>query len=291
MLPIVENIKKKIYTIRGKQVMLDSDLAELFGTETKYINRALKRNPDRFPSDFAFVLTEKEWQDLRFQIGTLEISSGRGKFRKYLPFVFTEQGVAMLSSVLQTDVAIEVSIQIIRAFIVMRKTFGYLHGLLQRMELVELKQLETDTKLENVFKALEKDIPIKQGIFFEGQLFDAHIFVSKLIKKARNSLIVIDNYINEETLLLLSKRQKKVKCVIHTRINPVLISDLEKHNKQYPIISIVDNRGSHDRFLTIDHKELYHLGASLKDLGNKCFAFSRMDNLIKEIQHNLIEGG
>jgi phage regulator Rha-like protein len=139
--------------------MLDSDLAELFGTETKYINRSLKRNPDRFPSDFAFVLTEKEWQDLRFQIGTLEIDSGRGKFRKYLPFAFTERGVAMLSAVLQTDVAIEISIQIIRAFIAMRKTFGYLHGLLQRMDLIELKQLHTDTKLEKVLNALKKDFP------------------------------------------------------------------------------------------------------------------------------------
>ena len=287
----LQNIESKIHSIRGRQVMLDSDLATLYQTETKFINRAVKRNPERFPSDFVFILTEKEWQDLRFQNGTLKEISGRGKHRKYLPLVFTEQGVAMLSAVLQTEIAVRVSIQIIQAFVAMRKSISHLQGLLQRIDGIEWKQLQTDKTLEKILLALEKDLPKKQGVFFEGQLFDAHVFVSEIIKKAKRSIIIIDNYVNEETLLLLSKRQSKVQCVIHTRIHPALKSDLIKHNKQYPAITLHNNKGSHDRFLIIDDIELYHFGASLKDLGKKCFAFSRMDDFLKDVQLHLVKPG
>jgi len=217
----INQIENKIYTIRGVQVMLDSDLAEMYQVETKRINEQVKRNEKRFPNGFMFQLNQREWDDLKSQIATsssnLHLKSqiattkmNHGGRRK-LPYVFTEQGVSMLSAVLTSDTAIEVSIQIIQAFVTMRKTLGQLQGVLQRLEGVELKQLQTDSKLEQVLKALEKDLPPKQGIFFEGQLFDAHIFASDLIKQATKSLILVDNYVDETTLLLLSKRKKRRK--------------------------------------------------------------------------------
>jgi len=283
----ISQIENKIYTIRGLQVMLDSDLAVMYQVELRVLNQAVKRNSERFPENFCFQLTDAEWQSLRSQFVTLE--TGKGKHRKYLPYVFTEQGVSMLSAVLRSDIAVKVSIQIMQAFVAMRKTLGQLHGVIQRLEGVELKQLQTDTKLEQVLKALEKDITPKQGIFFEGQLFDAHVFVSDLIKKASKSLVVIDNYVDESTLLLLSKRKKKVSCTVYTRINAALKKDLEKHNQQYPAINLVENRSSHDRFIILDNTHLYHIGASLKDLGNKCFAFSRMDDVLPELTTKLLK--
>jgi hypothetical protein len=284
---ILAHIEHKIYTIRGVQVMLDSDLADLYHTETKFINRAVKRNSNRFPSDFAFHLTHEEWDSLRCQFGTLK-KVGRGQHRKFIPIVFTEQGVAMLSAVLSSDIAIEVSVHIMQAFVAMRKTLGSLQGLIQRLETVELKQLNTDVALEKVFKALETDYTPQQGIFFEGQLFDAYVFVSQLIKQAKKRIILVDNYIDENTLMLLSKRRKNVQCVIYAKPNPHLKKDLEKHNRQYAPIQWIENKGSHDRFLILDDKQLYHIGASLKDLGKSCFAFSRMDDLLIAIKHSLL---
>lgn len=282
----ISKIEKSIFTIRGLQVMLDSDLAEMYQTETKYINRAVNRNLSRFPEAFAFELTQDEWTNLKFQIGT---SSAQHGGRRKLPTVFTEQGVSMLSAVLNTEVAIMVSIQIIQAFVAMRKTLGQLQGVIQRLEGVEIKQLQTDSKLEQVLKALEKNQPAKQGIFYEGQLFDAHVFACDLIKEASKTLVIIDNYVDESTLLLLSKRKKQVSCTVHTRINATLKKDLEKYNQQYPAIDLVENRSSHDRFIVIDNTQLYHIGASLKDLGNKCFAFSRMDEVLPELTSKLLK--
>ena len=190
----LQNIESKIYSIRGIQVMLDSDLALLYQTETKFINRAVKRNPERFPEAFAFTLTEKEWSNLRFQFGTSSLQHGG---RRTLPVVFTEQGVAMLSAVLQTEIAIHVSIQIIQAFVAMRKSMSHLQGLLQRIDGIEWKQLQTDKTLEKILQALEKDLPKSKGIFFEGQLFDAHVFVSDVIRKSKRTIVLIDNYVNE----------------------------------------------------------------------------------------------
>lgn len=221
----LSHIENKIFTIRGVQVMLDSDLAEMYRTETKYINRAVSRNPSRFLEDFAFELTEKEWTALKFQIGTLKIKAGRGEHRKYLPTVFTEQGVSMLSAVLNTDVAVQVCIQIMQAFVAMRKTLGQLHGVIQRLEGLERKQWQTDSQLEQVLNALEKYQKPHQGIFFEGQLFDAHVFVSDLIKQASKSVVLVDNYVDETTLLLLSKRKKQVACTVYTRIHAALAKD------------------------------------------------------------------
>ncbi|MBN1768710.1 MAG: ORF6N domain-containing protein [Prolixibacteraceae bacterium] len=279
---VKNNIENKIHIVRGVQVMLDSDLAELYNTETKFINRAVKRNPNRFPAEFMFQLTEQEWQDLKFQSGTS--SEGHGG-RRFLPNVFTEQGIAMLSAVLHTDIAINVSIQIMKAFISMRKSLAQLHGLLSRMEGIELKQHNTDKKIEQIFEVLNKDLAPKQGVFFEGQLFDAHVFVINLIKTAKTSILLIDNYVDENTLLMLTKRNKDVQCQVLTRISDSLKKDLLKHNKQYPPIDLIENKGFHDRFLILDNEQLFHFGASLKDVGKKCFAFSRMDNLLAEIKN------
>ena len=218
-------------------------------------------------------------------------SSEKHGGRRYLPFAFTEQGVAMLSAILRSEIAVKVSIQIMQAFVALRKTLGNLHGVIQRLEGVELKQLQTDSKLEQIFKALDKDTTPKQGIFFEGQLFDAHVFASDLVKKAKKSIILLDNYVDESTLLLHSKRKKVVSCTVHTRIKPVLHKDLEKHNKQYEPIALVENKSSHDRFLILDDEELYHIGAFLKDLGYKCFAFSRMDDLLRDVKLKLLKDG
>lgn len=283
---VKSNIENKIHLIRGVQAMLDSDLAELYNTETKFINRAAKRNSSRFPAEFMFQLTEQEWQNLRFQSGTS--NDGHGG-RRFLPSVFTEQGIAMLSAVLHTDIAINASIQIMKAFIAMRKSFAQLHGLLNRIESVELKQINTDKKIEQIFEVINKDIVPKQGFFFEGQLFDAHVFVINLIKTAKVAIMLIDNYVDENTLLMLTKRNKGVQCKILTRISDSLKKDHVKHNKQYQPIDLIENNGTHDRFLILDDKQLFHFGASLKDVGKKCFAFSQMDNLLAEIQTNLVK--
>ena len=208
---------------------------------------------------------------------------------RYSPYVFTEQGVAMLSGVLKSDTAVKVSIQIMNAFVEMRKLVLGNAGLFQRLDKIELKQLETDQKFEQVFKALEsREKAPDKGIFFEGQLFDAYVFVAKLIKKARTNIVLVDNYLDESVLMLLAKRNKDVSATIYTKqINPSLQLDLIKHNKQYPEIEIKTIIHTHDRFLLLDHKELYHIGASIKDLGKKWFAFSRMDDFAPEILNRI----
>ena len=280
------HIEHKIYTIRGMQVMLDSDLATLYQVETKVLNQAVKRNIERFPEKFRFQLNKTELAHSRSQIVTL--NNTRGHNIKYLPFAFTEQGVAMLSAVLKSNTAIQISIQIMDAFIALRKTIHTLNPVLQRLDTLELKQLNTDATLEKVFKALEADFVPKQGIFFEGQLFDAYVFVSQLIKRATKRIILFDHYVDENTLMLLSKRRKNVQCIIYAKPNPHLQKDLEKHNRQYAPIEWIENKGSHDRFLILDDIQLYHIGASLKDLGKSCFAFSRMDELLIAIKHSLL---
>ena len=293
-------IENRIYTVRGVQVMLDRDLAAMYHVETKVLNQAVKRNLDRFPESFRFQLTADELHVLKSKTVSMEtgkpgsrsqtvtLNLGRGHNVKYMPFVFTEQGVSMLSAVLHTPAAIQVSIQIMQAFVAMRKTLNNLHDIIQRLEGVEIRQWQTDSKLEQVLLALEKGDTPRQGIFFEGQLFDAHVFVSDLIRQADKRIVLVDNYADDTTLLLLSKRKNGVSCTLHTRLSPALQKDLEKHNLQYSAVEVVLNNSSHDRFLIIDDTRLYHIGASLKDLGRKCFAFSRMDDLLPEIQAKLL---
>jgi phage regulator Rha-like protein len=287
----IQNIESIIFTIRGLQVMLDSDLARLYKTETKYINRSVSRNMNRFPVDFAFQLTEIEWQTLRFQIGTLNENEGRGKHRKYLPWVFTEHGVTMLSSVLNTEVAVEVSIHIIKAFVTMRKFMLNNASVFQRLDQIELNQLKSNERIDKIFGALEKSNPIPtQGVFFDGQIFDAYELMSRIIRSATKEIILIDNYIDETVLAHLSKRAESVEAILYTKtISRVLQLDLERHNSQYPPIQIRVLRESHDRFLIIDRKELYHIGASIKDLGKKWFAFSKLDEVMLDFVLNRLD--
>jgi len=298
-----QHIENRIYTLREVQVMFDSDLAELYQVEVKVLNQAVKRNINRFPEHFRFQLTDEEFNNLRSQSVTLEkknnflrsqivtLESQRGKHRKYLPFAFTEQGVAMLSAVLRSDVAVQVSIQIMQAFVNMRKFLLQNASVFQRLGQLELKQLQTDEKIERVFKALEAgQLQPDKGIFFDGQIFDAYSFVADLIKKAESHIIVVDNYVDESVLTLLGKRKEKVTVTVYTReINKTLQLDVQRHNSQYPPIAVKTFAQSHDRFLLIDKKELYHIGASLKDLGKKWFAFSRMDSLTGQVLKQLKE--
>jgi phage regulator Rha-like protein len=275
--PIVpKEIRNLIYTIRGKQVMLDSDLATLYQMETKNLNKAVKRNIERFPTSFCFQLTEKEVENLRFQIGTSSLNYGG---RRYLPYVFTEQGVAMASAILRSDIAVKMSVQIMEAFVEMRRMLISNASLFHRLDNIELKQLEADQKFEEIFKALESDkLHSEKGIFYNGQVFDAYAFVSDIIRSAGSSIILLDNYVDDTVLTLLGKRNDNVTATILTKsISNQLRLDLQRYNSQYPAIDIEIFSDAHDRFLIIDNAELYHIGASLKDLGKKWFAFSRMD--------------
>ena len=292
---IVDNqsIQDKIYTIRGIQVMLDEDLSVLYGVETKNLNKAVNRNMDRFPEKFRFQLTQEEYDNLKFQIGTSSLNASlRSQFvtlekqhggRRYLPYVFTEQGVSMLSAVLRSKTAIEVSIKIIDSFVNMRKFLSQNASLFTRIDSIEKRQIsyeiKNDTKVDAILNAIEeKGTPQKQHIFYDGQIFDAYLFVSDIIKSAKSSIKLIDNYIDESTLVLFTKRDAKIDMKIYTKtISKELKLDLEKHNAQYPKIDIEIFDLSHDRFLIIDEKDIYHFGASLKDLGKKWFAVSKMD--------------
>jgi len=285
---IKSEIEARIFTIRGMQVMIDSDLAELYGTETKFINRAVSRNRDRFPADFAFKLSNEEWSDLRCQNGTLKETLSRGKHRKYSPVAFTEQGVAMLSAVLSTTVAIRISVEIIRSFIELRRRSQSLNIIVKKIKEFDTWKEVAEQKFDALFGALSKNDFPSSGIFFNDQIFDAYVFSSDLITKAKKSIILIDNYIDETTLVQLSKRNKKVPCIIYTeKLTEQLKLDLEKHNAQYPPIEIRILKYAHDRFLILDEKELYHIGASLKDLGKRWFAFSKLDGLVHEVLNHL----
>jgi len=271
-----ERIESRIFSIRGLQVMLDRNLAELYQVSVKVLNQAVKRNIGRFPPDFYFQLTKAEFEDLvlKSQIVT---SNGRGGIR-YMPYAFTEQGVSMLSAILRSDIAIMVSVRIMRAFVATRKFLAQTGGIIQRLESVELKQVEADKKIDKIFNALEsKDtIPVR-GVFFNGQIFDAYVLANKIIKSAKQSIILIDNYIDESVLTILAKKSKNVKVTLLTKdVSKQLKLDVAKFNQQYPEMEAKVFNLSHDRFLVIDNKDVYHLGASLKDLGKKWFAFSKM---------------
>ena len=276
-----ENIKNLIYTIRGKQVMLDSDVAMLYQYTTKSINKAMKRNINRFPEDFCFQLTEKEVDNLRFQFGTSSLKKENYGGRRYLPYVYTEQGISMLAGVLKNEIAVQVSINIIRAFIEMRKFISLNGKLFKRLTNVECKILEHDKKFDIVFNELQKDekMEFKQKIFFDGQIYDAYSLIIDIIKKAKQKILIIDNYIDDSILKMLSKKNQKVEVVILTLQNSKLNKlDITKFNKQYPVLKLAYTNKFHDRFIVIDNKELYHVGASLKDLGKKCFAISKIED-------------
>ncbi|WP_253945820.1 MULTISPECIES: ORF6N domain-containing protein [Bacteroidales] len=277
----VINIQPMIRIIRDRQVMLDSDLSKLYGVETRRLNEQVKRNIDRFPDDFMFQLSKDELDDLKSQNAT----SSWGGVRK-LPYAFTEQGIAMLSSVLKSKTAVEVNIRIMRTFVYMRRFIATNAQLFQRLEAIEYNQLEmkqhqdmADKRIDEVFKRLDANVLPKQGIFYDGQVFDAYRFVSDLIRKAKCSIVLIDNYLDDTVLTLLDKREQGVSATVYTqRISGQLQLDVDRHNVQYPLIEIKRFNKAHDRFLFIDD-EVYHIGASIKDLGRKWFGFTLMRDI------------
>ena len=281
------SIEHLIYVFRGKQVMLDKDIAMLYSVETKRLNEQVRRNIERFPEDFMFQLTQNEFEILKSQFATSSeydnlksqfVTSSWGGVRKR-PFAFTENGIAMLSSVLRSPTAIEANIRIMRAFTSMRHFFANNAQIFQRLSTIEYHQIETDKRIEEVFKRIDAQTPPQQGIFFDGQVFDAYRFVSDLIKKAKQSIVLIDNYVDDSVLSLLDKRESNVSAKIYTQnISPQLQLDINKHNSQYPVIEVNQFNKAHDRFLLIDD-EIYHIGASIKDLGKKWFAFTLMRDI------------
>ena len=299
------NVNGLIYTVRDVQVMLDSDLAELFEVETKVFNQAVKRNVNRFLDNFRFQLTKDEYDNLRSQTVTLKIDSDKKNLRsqvvtssehggrRYLPYAFTEQGVAMLTGVIRSGIAIEMSIKIMIAFVEMRRYISSNALLLSRIDNIETRQLidkkASDEKFEKIFNALgEKQETPKEKIFYGGQIYDAYSFIIELIEKAKIDIVLIDNYLDKSVLDMLSKKQNNVKVRLITNPKTKLLkTDIQKFNQQYPLLSIDYSDKIHDRFLLIDKAELYHIGASLKDLGKKMFAFSLMED--KELITSLLK--
>lgn len=278
----LDDIKSRIYNVRGKQVMIDRDLADLYGIETKRLNEQVRRNMSRFPEEFMFQLSKNELEDWKSQFATSnKIKMGLRK----PPLVFTEQGVAMLSSVLKSESAINISIGIMKAFVNMRHFLNNNADVFKRLVTLEVKQLETEGKVEEVLNALEnKKIQPKQGIFYEGQIFDAYVIMSRIIRSAEESIVLIDNFIDETVLTMFSKRKSGVKLKILTKnVTKLKKLDVSKLNQQYPEVEMVEFNVSHDRFLIIDEKTIYLLGASLKDLGRKWFGFAKMDVNVKEV--------
>jgi len=275
-----ENIKNLIYIIRGKQVMLDSDVAMLYHYETKYINLTVRRNKERFPENFCFQLTEKEIEDMWLQIATTS-KNEKQKFRRkgYTPYVFTEQGIAMLSGLLKNEIAVQVSINIMNAFIEMRKFIISNGTMFERLTSLEYKQLENERNFNKIFNMLEKEENIKQKIFFEGQIWDSYSLIIDIIKKADQKILIIDNYVDDSILKMLSKKKNNVEVVILTSDKSnILKLDIQKFNKEYPTLKLAKTNKFHDRFIVIDNKELYHLGASIKDLGKKCFGINKIED-------------
>ena len=277
-------IQNKIYNIRGIQVMLDRDLAELYGVETKHINQAVKNNPNKFPNDFMFALTKDEFENLRSNILT---SSWGGQ--RYNPKAFTEQGVYMLATILKSRVATEATISIMRTFVKIKYFLHQNASLFDRFERIEQRLYVHDERINTIFKALEdKNRQVVQGIFYNGQIFDAYHFLSGLIKGAKSSIVLIDNYIDDSVLALLAKNPD-IKITIYTgNLTKQLRLDINQYNAQYKNLEVKTNRDFHDRFLIIDSIEAYHIGASLKDAGKKIFGFNKFNiDLINEMLERL----
>ncbi len=301
----VEQIESLILTIRGKQVMLDRDLAQLYGVETKRLNQQVQRNIERFPEDFMFRLTKEEFDGLRSQFATsnaylsdlksqIVISNKRGG-QRYLPYAFTENGIAMLSGVLRSPMAIATNIHIMRAFNAMRHFIGSQAQVFQRLEVVERNQLalttqvaENNKKLEEVFRRLDdRSENPEKGIFYDGQIFDAYTFINERIREAKKRIVLIDNYVDDSVLTMLDKRNEGVDAVIYTKnISRQLSLDFEKHNAQYSPIKVKQFDRAHDRFLCIDDT-VYLIGASLKDLGKKWFGFVKLEQPSDELLSNM----
>ena len=296
--PVVEivqpAIEKLIYVIRDKQVMIDSDLAMLYQVETGALNRAVKRNIKRFPDDFRFQLTVEEYENLKCQIGISSLNENGYGGRRTLPYVFTEQGISMLASVLHSDIAVNVSIGIMRAFVEMRRFIANNALLFERISNVELKQLEyqkqTDEKLEQIFEYISEHEEASQKIFFDGQIYDAFSLIVSLIQKAEKEITLIDGYVDVGTLNLLAKKNEGVSVTVYTHQRTRLSNiDVANFNAQYPALEVKYTSVFHDRFLILDGKTAYHIGASLKDAGKKTFGITLIndESITKDILQRL----
>ena len=280
-----EKIENLIYYIRGQQVMIDSDLAVLYNVETKRLNESVKRNEKRFPESFCFQLSKDEYADLRSQIATSNIErvSLKGG-RRYLPYAFTEQGIAMLSAVLRSDEAIQVSVNIMNAFVKMRRFLAENALIFDKLNSLELKQAEyqkeSDRKFDQIFAYISDHKEVGQKIFFEGQIYDAFSLLVSLVEKAEKSIVLIDNYVDMGTLNILAKKKDEVEVTIYTVRKTRLASrDIENFNSQYPTLTVNYTGVFHDRFLIVDEMTAYHIGASIKDAGKKCFGITRIEDI------------
>jgi len=282
-----EKIENLIHVVRGEQVMLDSDLAMLYNVETKRLNESVKRNSKRFPENYCFQLTEEEYIALRSQIATSNIESenvsSKGG-RRYLPYVFTEQGIAMLSAILRSDEAIQVSLNIMNTFVKMRRFLAENALMFERLSSLELKQLEyqkeSNEKFDKIFSYISEHKEVDQRIFFDGQIYDAFSLLVSLIEKAEKSIVLIDNYVDVGTLNILAKKREGVAVTVYTvRRTRLVTQDIDNFNAQYPTLKVNYTGVFHDRFLIIDETVAYHIGASIKDAGKKCFGI----NLIEDI--------
>lgn len=276
------DIRSQIHIVRGKQVMLDSDLAMLYKVETGALNRAVKRNKKRFPEDFCFQLSEEEFLRCQNGISKDDDPDGRGG-RRYMPYAFTEQGISMLSAILRSDIAINVSIGIMRAFVEMRKFLATNSLILNRVEELEVKQLEyqksTDERFDRVFQYIEDHAESEQKIFFDGQIYDAFSLITTIIQKAKSDIILIDGYVDVNTLNILAKKNAGVDVTIFTYASaPLTKKDVENFNAQYPTLTVKKTQVFHDRFIMLDGKTVYHIGASIKDAGKKCFGISLIND-------------
>lgn len=291
---IQKNITSLIHIVRNQQVIMDSDLAMLYQIETKVFNQAVKRNINRFPDSFRFQLTKEEFVSLRSQVVTLNENNGRGTHRKYLPYVFTEQGIAMLSAVLKSDTAIQVSINIMNTFVEMRHFISNNTLLFEHISKLELKQLEyqkqSEEKFEQIFDYISGHMETHQKVFFHGQIYDAFSLIVTLIRKAEKDIKLIDGYVDIETLNFLAKKIKDVTVTIYTHQKTKLSDfDVARFNVQYPFLEVKYTNIFHDRFLIIDNTTVYHIGASLKDAGKKTFGISHIHdaNIIQSILQRL----
>lgn len=280
-----ERIENLIHYVRGQQVMIDSDLALLYNVETKRLNESVKRNAKRFPESFCFQLTEDEYADLRSQFATsnTENTSSKGG-RRYLPYVFTEQGIAMLSAVLRSDEAIQVSVNIMNAFVKMRRFLAENALMFDKLNSLELKQSEyqkeSNKKFDQIFAYISEHEEVGQKIFFDGQIYDAFSLLVSLVGKAEKSIVLIDNYVDVGTLNILAKKKDGVDVTIYTvRRTRLASQDIANFNSQYPKLTVNYTGVFHDRFLIIDEEAAYHIGASIKDAGKKCFGISRIEDV------------
>ena len=270
--------------MRGTQVMLDSDLAALYGVETKVLNQAVTRNPKRFPERFCFRVSRDEVEDLRSQIVTLRPELGKqDSWWRYMPRAFTEQGVSMLSAVLRSDTAVDVSVRIMDSFVEMRHFIASNAAMLDQIRAVELRQLEyqktTDERFERVFDYMETHEAPKQKVFFDGQVYDAFEFLASLVQKAEESIVLVDGYVDAGTLNILAKKADGVDVTIWTHPRTSLTQfDIDTFNAQYPQLAVEHTTVFHDRFLILDEVEGYLVGASLKDAGKKSFAIARIED-------------